>query len=317
MNENSSVLKENGERISFRDIKQNKLSPTLIQEPRFNLEKDVILSKESSIQLNEALTKIKYHKKMYSEWGFDKVDPCGKGIMLNFYGKSGTGKTIAAEAFAGTLQKSFLPVGISDIESKFMGETAKNISQIFEIAGNNNSILFFDEADTLLGKRLSSVTQGVDHEVNSFRSTLLIELEKFEGIVIFATNFAENYDKAFENRITHHIYFPLPDSEMREKLWEKHLVNQIPLKEERTELIKKAVDHSIGLSGRDIRTILRLAIPKALIESEPDVISAKVSWEHISQAIDEIRIAHKDVGQEVNPLTSSARDQIKKSLGLQ
>ena len=91
-----------------------------------------------------------------------------------------------------------IKVGIAEIESKLMGETSKNIQQVFSDAHAQSAVLFFDEADTLLGKRLSSVTQGVDNEVNAMRSTMLIELEKFNGIVIFATNFAKNYDEALE-----------------------------------------------------------------------------------------------------------------------
>lgn len=144
------------------------------------------------------------------DWGFAAVDPAGKGVVLNFFGPPGTGKTLTAEALAGSLSKPLMFMSIADLESKFMGDTSKNIAQVFKTATAEGAVLFFDEADTLLGKRLSSVTQGIDNEVNAMRSTLLIELEKHEGVVIFATNFAKNYDSAFVSRISQHIQFALP-----------------------------------------------------------------------------------------------------------
>ena len=141
--------------------------------------------------MDEAIGSLRFHKLIYSDWGFAEVDPTGRNMAINFYGPPGTGKTLAAEALAGTLGLKFIHIGISEIESKFVGETAKNISAAFQEAALQGALLFFDEADTLLGARLSSVTQGVDHEINAMRSTMLIELERFNGIVVFATNFAK------------------------------------------------------------------------------------------------------------------------------
>ena len=89
----------------------------------------------------------------------------------------------------------------------------------------------------MLGARLSSVTQGIDNEINAMRSTLLIELERFNGIVVFATNFAKNYDRAFVSRIRYHIEFKLPDLEGRKQLWNRLLVIGVPLEEERALII--------------------------------------------------------------------------------
>lgn len=283
--------------------------------PRFSLAKDVFLPKISQTHIDEALAKIKYHKTIYKDWGFASVDPCGSGIILNFYGKPGTGKTLTAEALAGTLGLNWISLGMSDVESKFMGETAKNIRAAFESASAQDAVLFFDEADTLLGKRLSNVTQGIDNEVNSLRSTLLMELERFEGIVIFATNFVENYDKAFESRITHHVKFELPDLEGRERLWAKHLPAQIPILENRDELIQKSATASDGLAGRDIRTCMRLALPKAILEVDGRVLDAKLSWSHLDAAIQQVKQAHKEVGSEVNPHQKSQALAAMKLLG--
>jgi SpoVK/Ycf46/Vps4 family AAA+-type ATPase len=285
------------------------------RKPRYILEKDVILPPESDIQIKEALIKIKYHKKIYQEWGFDEADPKGKGVILNFYGMPGTGKTLTAEALAGTLGLSFLAVGIAELESKFMGDTAKNIQRVFAIAEDHNALLFFDEADTLLGKRLSSVTQGVDNEVNASRTTMLIEIERFEGVLVFASNFTENYDKAFESRISHHVHFKLPDIHGRRAIWQKHFVKKIPTLETRDELIEKAAESSDGFAGRDIRTCLRLALPKPLLESELSGEDPLLNWRHIEESILQVRKAYKEVGKEVQTMSQSDRDGIRKMLG--
>jgi len=287
-----------------------------VSKPRFTLEKDVILPAATLVQVKEALAKIQYHRIIYEQWGFEEADPNGRGILINLFGKPGTGKTLAAEAIAGSLNKNFISVGIAEIESKFMGDTSKNIQAAFRAAYQNNAVLFFDEADTLLGKRLSSVTQGVDNEVNASRSTLLMEIEKFEGIVIFSSNFAENYDKAFQNRITHHIKFILPDLDCRVSIWEKHLVSKIPLSEDRMEIIKKAALETEGFSGRDIRTVLRIALPKPFVNNTQSDTSKSLEWFHIYEAIVQVRESNKLVGKEVNSMSSSEVSATQKILGI-
>ena len=267
----------------------------LTLQPRFNLSQDVILSQKTRLQLDECLARLRYHNKIYQEWGFSAVDPMGMTAILNFYGPPGTGKTLCAEALAGQLGLPFMSLGIAELESKFMGETAKNIQAAFEQARDTGALLFFDEADTLLGKRLSSVTQGVDNEVNAMRSTLLIELERFEGIVVFATNFAKNYDEAFRSRIGYHIEFSLPDLEARRRLWDRFLVSGIPLKEGRETLLDCVSSRSEGLSGREIRTCMRLALPKAFLAAERDSEDPLLHSDHLLAAIDEVLASHEQV----------------------
>ncbi|EOX4807170.1 ATP-binding protein [Vibrio alginolyticus] len=232
------------------------------EEAKYTIEKHLILSKRTHISLQECIAKLKFHRKIYDEWNFKSVDPNGSSLIINFYGEPGTGKTLAAEAFAGSLGRPIIKVGIADIESKFMGDSAKNVQSVFEIANEEQAILFFDEADTMLGKRLSNVTQGTDNEVNSVRTTLLIELEKFDGIVIFATNFIKNYDSAFISRISYQIEFELPDLNTRKLLWNKFLVSEIPILGDRDKILEDLAFISEGFSGRDVRKSLRIALPK-------------------------------------------------------
>ena len=259
---------ENNITEEFTEERDRQNSIFQIVQPIVTLDNDVILSTATRVQLDEGLAKLKFHKTIYEDWNFGSIDKQGRSVILNFYGAPCTGKTLTAEAFAGSLSQPIIKLGIAELESKFMGETSKNIQAVFKAASEANAVLFFDEADTLLGKRLSSVTQGIDNEVNAMRSTLLIELERFNGIAIFATNFAKNYDEAFRSRISHHIHFDLPDIEARKNLWAKMLVDQIPLLESKEQFIESASALSDGFSGREIRTCMRLVLPKALLEAE-------------------------------------------------
>lgn len=278
-------------------------SPFEVKNPSINLDSDVILSPETRRMFEEAIGAMKHHRTIYSEWGFGTVDPMGRNMILNLYGPPGTGKTLAAEAFAGSLGRQFIHIGIAELESKYVGDTAKNISAAFRAAAMEGAVLFFDEADTLLGARLSSVTQGIDNEINAMRSTLLIELERFDGVVLFATNFAKNYDNAFVSRIRYHIEFKLPDFDCRSQLWQRMLVPGIPLEEQREHLIELCAQESEGFSGREIRTVLRTAFPRALMDSLDE---CKVKWCHIKSAIDDVRMAKKNVGKRVSDLPPSA-----------
>ena len=235
----------------------------ITQEPRFGLE-NVILSAGTRAQINSALAKAQHQELIYETWGFNEVDPIGAGAIFLFFGLPGTGKTRSAEALAYALKVPIMDVSLAQLESKFMGETAKNIEKVFELAGQKKALLFFDEADTVLGTRLSSITQGVDAEINLSRSTLLKELERFNGYCIFATNFQRNIDAAFKRRIHYHVEFQLPDAEALLALWEMHLVPGIPLQEERQELIQKLLHLTDGFSGGEILQAVRVALGHAV-----------------------------------------------------
>lgn len=281
-----------------------------VRTARTTLDGDVVLAPGTRRMFDEAIGAMRHHKTIYFDWGFGSVDPTGRNMVLNLYGPPGTGKTLAAEALAGTLGLPYLHLGIAEIESKFVGETAKNISAAFNAAATEGALLFFDEADTLLGARLSSVTQGVDNEINAMRSTLLIELERFEGIVVFATNFASNYDSAFVSRIRYHIEFQLPDFEQREQLWARLLVPGVPLIEDRQAVIERGAAATEGFSGREIRNVMRTALPLGAVSSPPGV-----AWEHFERAIAQIRSANQNVGKR-RPGASGAHASVEAGRGL-
>lgn len=302
--------------IAHSNSKKSVQNQFEIHSSKLTLDNHVILPKSTRNQIDECLARLKHHRKIYVDWNFRSVDPMGMSAVLNFFGAPGTGKTLTAQALAGTLGMPIISLGIAELESKFMGETAKNIQAAFATARDNGAVLFFDEADTLLGKRLSSVTQGVDNEVNAMRSTMLIELERFDGIVIFATNFARNFDEAFRSRIGYHVRFELPDAETRIKLWGRMMVPEIPIGEERDDLLKQCAEASEGFSGREIRTGMRLALPKAVMAAKEN--EAVLRFEHVASAIADIRLAQREVATQAGHESTTKRDAqtAKNLLGL-
>ena len=220
--------------------------------PKYSLDK-VIMNSDMAEQIEDALSIIRNRKKIYEEWGFKEVDPQPKAI-LSFWGPPGTGKTMCAHGIASTMNQKILAVNYAEIESKYAGESPKNLIAAFNVAQENNAILFFDEADSFLGKRISSVQSGHDQSINSLRSQMLILLEDFEGIVIFATNLVKNFDPAFETRILRHIKFDLPDTHARSVIFKTLIPSKVPMEQPLTdEDYLMFAKTSEGFSGRDIR----------------------------------------------------------------
>lgn len=222
-------------------------------EPRFALEQ-VALNDKVREQIRTAIAAVKYKSKMTDEWGMSEYFSGNRAVILNFYGKAGTGKSMTAEAVAKALNKKVYHINYSELESKYVGETPKNIRRAFECATRDDAVLIFDEADSFLGKRLSSVTQSADYGVNITRSVLLMELEKFNGVVVFTTNLINNYDGAFKRRILLNVYFDMPDEKARLQIWKLHLSDKMPLATDVTaENLASRYDN---ISGADIKDMV-------------------------------------------------------------
>lgn len=227
-----------------------------IYSPRWDLE-DVYLEEQSKKQILTSLTISKYKDKLFNEWRINKGLNVGRAVALNFWGPPGTGKSMAAEAIASYLGNSVYCVNYAELESKYVGETPKNIKKAFQRASENNSVLIFDEADSFLGKRLTNVSQSADYGVNITRSVMLMELEKFNGVVIFTTNLINNYDEAFKRRILANVEFKLPDKNGRKEIWKVHIPKELPLKKEVTfDLLCEKYEK---VSGADIKDIILYA----------------------------------------------------------
>lgn len=233
------------------------------QDSKYSFEQ-MILPDNIRIDVFDALKVISCKDLIYNKWGFGEIEPIPKSV-LNLYGPPGTGKTMCAHAIAKYLNKKILSLNYSEIESKYVGEAPKNLQKAFDVAKESDSVLFFDEADSFLGKRIQNVTHGSDQALNSLRSQMLILLEEFPGIVVFATNLVTNFDKAFESRILKHIRFELPNQEARSaiirKMLPKHLPLVAPLTDEQIMEVSAVID---GFSGREIKVaILDMLLSKA------------------------------------------------------
>lgn len=189
-------------------------------DPLYSFDR-VVLPKDVIHKIEQAVAVLEYENLVFNEWGLYEIQP-HPSTSLSFFGSPGTGKTMAAEAVAQKIGKKILKVSYADVESKYHGEGPKMVKSIFLAAQRANAVLFFDEADSLLSKRLTNVSQGSEQAINSMRSQLLICLEEYRGIVIFATNLVINYDKAFLTRLIS-IEFPIPDEETRRKIWDVHI----------------------------------------------------------------------------------------------
>lgn len=189
---------------------------------------DIILPPDSLQQLKEITAHVKYRQKVFNEWQFDKKISLGKGISALFVGPSGTGKTMAAEILSAQLQLDLYKIDLSQVVSKYIGETEKNLKTIFEEAQKSYTILFFDEADAIFGKR-SEVKDSHDRYANIEINYLLQMMETFEGIVILASNFKKNIDEAFTRRLRFVVEFPFPDEQDRAQIWRKIFPPETPL----------------------------------------------------------------------------------------
>lgn len=186
-------------------------------DPKFHL-KDVILPKDQSSQLYEIVNQVRLAAHVFDGWSFGSQLPYGRGVTALFYGPSGTGKTMAAMGIANELQVPLLKLDLSRIVSKYIGETEKNIDQVFCDAERSGGAMLIDEADALLGKR-SEVKDAHDRYANIEVAYLLQRMEDYSGLAILTTNMRQNLDAAFVRRLRFIIEFPKPSVEAREGIW--------------------------------------------------------------------------------------------------
>jgi hypothetical protein len=196
-------------------------------EPRYGWA-DLVLPPDPKAQLREICFQAEFRPIVYGKWGFDQKLSLGKGLNVLFTGAPGTGKTMGAEVIAHELSLDLYRIDLSQVVSKYIGETEKNLDRIFTAAENSNAILFFDEADALFGKR-SEVRDSHDRYANIEISYLLQKMEEYQGISILATNLRQNLDEAFVRRLQAIVEFPFPDEEYRRRIWESVFPKEVPL----------------------------------------------------------------------------------------
>jgi hypothetical protein len=189
---------------------------------------DLVVPAPVTAQLREIASQLRHRRRVYEEWGFGRRDGRGLGIAALFAGESGTGKTLAAEAIANEARLDLYRIDLASVVSKYIGETEKNLSRVFEAAEQSGAVLLFDEADALFGKR-SEVKDSHDRYANIEVAYLLQRVESYRGLAILTTNMRSALDRAFLRRIRFVVQFPFPDEEAREQIWRRQFPSSAPL----------------------------------------------------------------------------------------
>lgn len=212
----------------------------------------LVLPKEQKSLLLDACHQVENKYKVYDDWGFSKTVAYGKGVTIVCSGPPGTGKTMSAQVLANKLNLELFKIDLSQIVSKYVGETEKNLNEIFKEAKVSNAILFFDEADALFGKR-SEVKSSNDRYSNLETSYLLQKIEEYEGVSMLATNYLKNIDDAFIRRMKYIINFPFPDVATRKEIWKITIPKQAPIS---NDIDFDFLAETFELSGGNIKNIL-------------------------------------------------------------
>jgi len=243
-------------------------------QPRYRWE-DIVLPEDGLAALRELTNTIRWRSVVLDDWGVGERLMPYSGVSALFAGPPGTGKTLAAQVISAELKMDLYKIDLSTVVSKYIGETEKNLERIFSQAKNSNAILFFDEADSIFGKR-SEVKDAHDRYANIEVGYLLQRMETYDGVVILATNLRSNLDDAFTRRIQFIVEFPFPDEEERKRIWEVLFPPGVPKSDD--------IDvHELGsrfrLTGGSIRNVIISASFLAVSENSP------VTNNHFTHAI--------------------------------
>lgn len=236
---------------------------------------DLVLPQQQINMLKMACSQIRYRYKVLFEWGYIGRMPYGTGLSMIFSGPPGTGKTMAAQVMARELELELYKVELAAVVSKYIGETERNLNEIFEEAQKSQAVIFFDEADVLFSKR-SEVKDSNDKYSNMEAAFMLQKIEEYTGIVILATNYQQNIDEAFKRRIKFLIDFCFPDSHYRKILWLKAFPEQLPIG---GDIDYDFLAKNFELTGSNIRNI---ALNAAYLAAEQ---GSGVAMPHIIRAI--------------------------------
>lgn len=269
---------------------------------------DLILDDRTYNEILDVISYFTNRELLFTCWGLGERFSAHDGLAVNLYGPPGTGKTVAAHAIAYALHLQMICVDYAEIESKYVGETAKNLSNLFQTAQKQDAMIFFDEADALLSKRVTNMTSATDVSVNQTRSVLLTLLNHYRGVVLFATNFIQNFDAAFLRRIKYNVQFYLPDEKLREKLWRMYIPEKMPCGANLAVLAQKYN----GISGSDIANSVFTAAVRAARDGD-----AIVSQERFENTIQNcINVKKANSGENVTITKRMLRDEEVRKLNL-
>lgn len=256
--------------------------------PKYSWE-DLKLPDNDLHMLHQICTYARYKSKLMEEWGMGKLYQYGSCVSALFTGPPGTGKTMSANVIANDLNLALYKVDLSQIMDKYIGETEKHLGEIFDYAEKSNAVLFFDEADALIGKR-SDISDSKDKYANTQVSYILQRIEEYNGIVLMATNYSSNIDSAITRRIRYVINFLLPNKEIRKEIWKSMFTQKIPHKDIDFDLLSS---DTFEFSGAMIKNIVLNASIMAISENSP------VTMTHISKSI---IMEYKKANRTINPL---------------
>jgi SpoVK/Ycf46/Vps4 family AAA+-type ATPase len=226
---------------------------------------DIVLPPDQLTQLREICNQAKFRHIVFGDWGFERRLSVGKGLNVLFSGPPGTGKTMGAEVIARELALDLYKIDLSQVVSKYIGETEKNLHQVFAEAETSHAILFFDEADALFGKR-SEVKDSHDRYANIEIGYLLQKMEEYDGIAILATNLRQNLDEAFVRRIQVIVEFPFPDEEYRRQIWKVTFPREAPVA---SDVDFKALGRNLKVAGGNIKNMVVAAAFYAAADGGP------------------------------------------------
>ena len=242
-------------------------------EPAYTWD-DVVLPEAQKNLMRRACGHIRYKHQVSVRWGFQRKIGYGWGLSILFAGSPGTGKTMCAQVIAHELNMELYKINLSQIVSKYIGETEKNLRALFTEAKNASCILFFDECDALFGKR-SEVKDAHDRNANVEVAYLLQQIEEFDGVCILATNLIGNIDAAFMRRITYVVHFPFPDARARETIYRVMIPKDAPID---SQIDWRFLGEKFELSGGHIKNIVVSAAFMAAGEGVP------ISMRHLLRA---------------------------------
>lgn len=237
---------------------------------------ELVLPEYQKTILKRACNQIKYKHIVYEKWGLKERMLYGTGLSMLFTGPPGTGKTMAAQVVANELDLEIYKVDISKVVSKYIGETEKNLGEVFDSAKKSNVILLFDETDAIFGKR-TEVKDSHDKHANLETAYLLQKIEEYNGITIMTTNLSDNLDAAFFRRINYVVHFNMPNAELRKEIWQKMYTKKMPLSK---DIDFDYLSRQFEIAGGNIKNVVITSSFMAAAESK------QIEMKHIVKGLD-------------------------------
>jgi hypothetical protein len=271
---------------SFARPKLDDLAQRLVPKAGWD---DLVLPELQMRNLRQLASQVRYRMKVYETWGFSDKGRRGLGLSSLFAGESGTGKTLAAEVLARELDLDLYRIDLSAVVSKYIGETEKNLKQVFDASEEGGVLLLFDEADALFGKR-GDVKDSHDRYANIEISYLLQRMEAYQGLAVLTTNLKSAIDNAFQRRLRFTVHFPFPDAVQRHAIWSRVFPARTP-----TRGLDFRKLSQLNITGGNIRNIslnaaFLAAASNGAVEMTHVLAAARLEADRIERPLSEAEI---------------------------